>query len=110
MLGPGDLYVGRPGMDALCSSLAAAHPGRLLHAWGTRVSSFSPFLTAFPFVGLVVERRVQGLKILAKAVCAHSAPCCVCSLPSTWVSRLRPGGTAQNPARFLWKDGLPGSC
>lgn len=36
-LSPGELWVGTPSSDALCRSLAAAHPKRLSHSWATKV-------------------------------------------------------------------------
>lgn len=39
LLAPGDIFVGNPGMDALCTSLAAQHGHRLKRVWNTKVGS-----------------------------------------------------------------------
>ncbi len=37
LLASGDIYIGTPSMDSLCSTLAAQHGDRLKRVWNTRV-------------------------------------------------------------------------
>jgi hypothetical protein len=46
LLAPGDIYVGTPGMGALCSALASQQGDRLQRTWNTRVQHDTHLLCA----------------------------------------------------------------